>query len=240
MASGLPPTAETGQAGLARALGEVAPITRVTLHDEVLSRVRDMIIEGKLPPGSRINEVQVGAMLGVSRTPLREAIKTLVSEGLVEIIPAKGAVVRSFDEQAIHDILEVIKALEQAAARLVCRNASDQEIAALQATHAEMMRLYGRGDRLAYFKLNQKIHSGLALASGNPVLAQTHEQLQSRIKRIRFVGNEEPGRWAGAVAEHEEMMQALAARDAEWLSRIIGQHLDHTLERVRHAVAMHP
>jgi DNA-binding GntR family transcriptional regulator len=229
--------AETGTAELARALEAVPPITRVTLHDEVLTRVRDMIIEGKLPPGTRINEVQIGAMLGVSRTPLREAIKTLVSEGLVDIIPAKGAVVRSFDARAIRDILEVIKALEQMAARLVCSQATDSELAALQTTHDQMMRLYRAGDRLAYFKLNQKIHSGLAQASGNPVLAQTHEQLQSRIKRIRFIGNEEPGRWAGAVAEHEEMMRALAARDGDALARVVGEHLDHTLERVRHAVA---
>jgi DNA-binding GntR family transcriptional regulator len=145
-------------------------------------------------------------------------------------------VVRSFDAQAIQDILEVIKALEQTAARLLCRAAPDAVIAALQAAHAEMMRLYRSGERLAYFKLNQNIHSGIAAGSGNPVLAQTHEQLQSRIRRIRFIGNEEPGRWAGAVAEHEEMMQALAVRDGEWLARVLGTHLDHTLERVRHAV----
>jgi DNA-binding GntR family transcriptional regulator len=219
-----------------KSLGAVVPIARVTLHDEVLTRLRDMIIEGKLPPGARINEGQVGALLGVSRTPLREAIKSLASEGLVEMLPAKGAVVRRFDERAIFEILEVIKVLEQTAARLLCQRASDADIAALEATHEEMMRLYRAGDRLAYFKLNQRIHSGIALASGNAVLAQTHEQLQSRIKRIRFIGNEEPGRWAGAVAEHEEMNAALVARDAERLARILGLHLDHTLERVRHAI----
>jgi DNA-binding GntR family transcriptional regulator len=208
----------------------------VTLHDEVLTRLRDMIIEGRLPPGARINEGQIGAFLGVSRTPLREAIKSLVSEGLVEILTAKGAVIRRFDEKAIFDILEVIKSLEQTAAWLLCQRASDAEIAALQTTHERMMRLYRSGDRLAYFKLNQQIHSGIALASGNMVLAQTHEQLQSRIKRIRFIGNEEASRWAGAVAEHEAMNEALIARDAEGLSHILGLHLDHTLERVRHAI----
>jgi DNA-binding GntR family transcriptional regulator len=221
---------------LDEALGPVVPITRVTLHDEVLTRLRDMIIEGKLAPGARINEGQVGALLGVSRTPLREAIKSLVSEGLVEILPAKGAVVRRFDERAIFDILEVLKALEQMAARLLCERASDAEIAALGATHEEMMRRYRKGDRLAYFKLNQKIHSGIAQASGNVVLAQTHEQLQSRIKRIRFIGNEEASRWAGAVAEHEEMNLAIAARDADRLVRVLGLHLDRTLDRVRHAI----
>ncbi len=223
-------------ATLDNSLGVVVPIARVSLHDEVLTRVRDMIIEGKLTPGSRINEGQVGALLGVSRTPLREAIKSLVSEGLVEIITAKGAVVRRFDEKAIFNILEVLKALEQTAARLLCLRASDAEIAALQATHEKMMQLYRKGDRLAYFKLNQQIHSGIALASGNAVLAQTHEQLQSRIKRIRFIGNEEPGRWAGAVAEHEEMNAAIITRDVERLVHILGLHLDHTLDRVRHAI----
>jgi DNA-binding GntR family transcriptional regulator len=155
-----------------------------------------------LPPGSRINEGQVGASLGVSRTPLREAIKTLVSEGLVELLPAKGAIVRHFGEQDVFHILEVLKSLEQTAARLLCTQAADAELDALSALHDEMMMLYGRRDRLAYFKCNQSIHSGLVRASGNPVLAEMHEQLQSRIKRVRFVGNDRPDRWAGAVAPY--------------------------------------
>lgn len=218
------------------ALGPANPITRITLHDEVLTRLRDMIIEGKLAPGARINEGQVGAFLGVSRTPLREAIKSLVSEGLVEIIAAKGAIVRRFDERAIFDILEVLKSLEQAAARLVCERAGDAEIGTLRLMHEEMMQLYRKGDRLAYFKLNQSIHSGIVRASGNRVLAQTHDQLQSRIKRIRFIGNEEASRWVAAVAEHEEMNSALIARDADRLVKILGLHLDRTLERVRDSI----
>ncbi len=116
-------------------LGDVRPIARVTLHEEVLTRIRDMIIEGVLPPGSRINEGQVGASLGVSRTPLREAIKTLVSEGLVEILPARGAIVRRFDAKDVFNILEVLKSLEQTAARLLCAKASDEELAALTGLH---------------------------------------------------------------------------------------------------------
>jgi DNA-binding GntR family transcriptional regulator len=214
----------------------VAPITRVTLHDEVLTRLRDMIIEGALPPGSRINEVQAGASLGVSRTPLREAIKTLASEGLVEILPARGAVVRRFGERDVFHILEVLKSLEQTAARLLCAQAPDEDLASLSALHEEMMALYRRRDRLAYFKCNQRIHSGIVRASGNPVLAETHEQLQSRIKRVRFVGNDRPDRWAGAVAEHEEMCAAWTARDGERLAAILGLHLDRTMDRVKDSI----
>lgn len=217
-------------------LTDVVPITRMTLHDEVLTRLRDMIIEGVLPSGGRINEGQVGASLGVSRTPLREAIKTLVSEGLVEILPAKGAIVRKFDEQDVFYILEALKSLEQTAARLLCERASDDEIAALTSLHEEMIALFRSRDRLAYFKCNQRIHSHLVRASGNPVLSEMHEQLQSRIKRVRFVGNDRPDRWAGAVSEHEEMCAAWRARDAKRLADVLGIHLDRTMERVRDAI----
>ena len=222
--------------GTDEGLGGVTRITRITLHDAVLNQIRDMIIEGTLMPGTRINEGQVGASLGVSRTPLREAIKTLASEGLVEIVPAKGAVVRQFAESDIREILEVLKALEQTAARLACKSATDAAIKKIAQMHKRMLVLYEAKNRLAYFKLNQSIHTAIVQASGNSVLAQTHDTLQARIKRIRFIGNETPDRWAAAVAEHEEMIEALIARDAERLSEVLGRHLDKTMDRVRDAI----
>lgn len=214
----------------------VTRITRVTLHNAVLNQLRDMIIEGMLAPGARINEGQVGAALGVSRTPLREAIKTLASEGLVEIVPARGAIVRRFSEENIRETLDVLKALEQTAARLLCAAAPDPEITAIVKLHDEMMRLYAARNRLQYFKLNQSIHSAIVKGSGNSVLAETHGQLQARIKRIRFVGNETPDRWAAAVAEHEEMIVALKRRDGEALAEVLGRHLDKTIDRVRDSI----
>ncbi|MEQ1612876.1 MAG: GntR family transcriptional regulator [Hyphomicrobiaceae bacterium] len=222
--------------GAGEVQGGVTRITRVTLHDAVLNQIRDMIIEGQLMPGTRINEGQVGASLGVSRTPLREAIKTLASEGLVEIVPAKGAVVRRFTVQDIGEILEVLKALEQAAARVACRKASDAQIKKIRQMHERMLEHYAKRDRLAYFKLNQAIHSAIVQAAGNAVLAQTHETLQARIKRIRFIGHEGPERWAAAVAEHDEMIVALAARNSEALVEVLGRHLDMAVDRVLDAI----
>lgn len=207
-------------------------ITRRTLHEEVLERLRDMIIEGRLAPGQRINEGQVGAQLGVSRTPLREAIKTLASEGLVEIQPAKGAVVRRFSEKDLAQILQVLKTLEQLGGRMACQNAGDAEIEAINAMHKQMLVLYQAKNRLEYFKLNQAIHTAMVAASGNAVLVEMHTTLQARIKRLRFIGNEGPMKWAGAVAEHEQMMAALLKRDADALADVIGLHMESTRLRV--------
>lgn len=218
---------------MSEALAEYPRITRRTLHDEVLERLRDMIIEGRLAPGQRINEGPVGAQLGVSRTPLREAIKTLASEGLVEILPAKGAIVRKFTARDLYQILEVLKTLEQLGGRMACEQASDEAIAAIHALHNRMLALYETRERLEYFKLNQAIHSAIVAASGNDVLMEMHATLQSRIKRLRFIGNEGPVKWAGAVTEHEEMMAALLRRDAAAFSETIGRHMDQTLLRVR-------
>ena len=208
-------------------------IQRRTLHEEVLERLRDMIIEGRLEPGQRINEGAVGAQLGVSRTPLREAIKSLASEGLVEMQPAKGAVVRRFSLRDLREILEVIKSLEQLGGRIACAQATDAQISEVVALHEKMMALYAEQNRLEYFKLNQAIHSAIVAASGNAVLMEMHETLQARIKRLRFIGNEGPSKWAGAVAEHEGMIIALKRRDGEALAVEIGKHMDHTLDRVK-------
>lgn len=215
-----------------QAVGTYPKILRRTLHDEVLERLRDMIIEGRLEPGQRLNEGQLGLQLGVSRTPLREAIKTLASEGLVEIQPAKGALVRRFSARDLFQILEVLKSLEQLGGRLACA-ADDAKIEAIHDLHKQMMALYATRERLEYFKLNQAIHTAIVAASDNAVLIEMHGTLQSRIKRLRFIGNEGPEKWAGAVAEHEDMMVALLKRDAEALAETIGRHMDATLLRVR-------
>ena len=216
--------------------GSAFPIARSTLPEAAAERLRALIIEGELAPGAKLNERELSVRLGVSRTPLREAIKTLASEGLVEVIPAKGAIVRRFAERDIRDTLEVIKALEQTAARIACARAGDDEIAAIRDLHDRMIAHYRKRQRLDYFKLNQAIHSAIARASGNSVLAETHETLQARLKRIRFIGNETEDRWAGAVSEHEEMIRALESRQGEALAEIIGRHLDHTRERVKDAI----
>ena len=216
--------------------GDAGPIARVSLHDAIVNRLRDMIIEGELPSGSRIHETQMGQRLGVSRTPLREAIKFLASEGLVELVPTRGAVVREFSPKDIKDMLLVLRTLESLASRLACERATDEQIAHVRALHDQMLSHYEERSRLEYYKLNQAIHSAIVALSDNESLTYTHGMLQARLKRVRFVGHEGEEKWAMAVAEHEEMITALEARDAERLSNIVEQHLSAAWDRVRESL----
>jgi DNA-binding GntR family transcriptional regulator len=208
-------------------------IVRRPLQEEVATRVRDLITQGLIPAGSRINEVALCAQLGVSRTPLREAVRLLAGEGLVELVPARGAVVRRLTLKDVADSLAVLKSLETLAGRLACAEGSEAGIREVLDLHAAMMERYAARDRLAYFKLNQAIHTAIVALPGNATLSWAHGAIQARMKHIRFLGNAGPENWAGAVAEHEQMARALRARDGEGLVRVLSLHLDRTLERVR-------
>lgn len=211
-------------------------IQRQTLHEQVAGRIRDLIIEGHLKPGARINEAALVDSLGVSRTPLREALRTLAGEGLIDIRPARGSVVRRLTPEDVFSMLEVLAELEKLAGRLVCERASDAEIADLLAIHDEMMVYYAARDRLPYYKANQEIHARIARLSGNNMLSDVQANIQSRLKRIRFIGNRRPEAWANAVAEHEEMAEALRIRDGARLGDVLARHLMNTWDRVKDVV----
>jgi DNA-binding GntR family transcriptional regulator len=211
-------------------------ISRHTLHGDVVERLRDMIIEGTLPPGSRINEGRLGGRLGVSRTPLREAIKSVAAEGLIELVPGRGALVKVLTPRDIQEMLQVLSALETTGARIACRTATDADIAALRRVHDEMMRCYENGNRLEYYKRNQAIHSGFARLSGNRFLAELHEAIQLRLKRIRYLGNAAPDNWRGAVLDHAAMIVALEARDEAALVSAVADHIDRSWLRIRDSI----
>ncbi len=211
-------------------------IQRQTLHEQVASRIRDMIIEGHLEPDQRINEAVLVQTLGVSRTPLREALRTLAGEGLIDIRPARGSVVKRLSPQDVISMLEVLAELEKLAGRLACERASDEELAELLALHDAMIALYEKRERLQYYKLNQAIHSGIAQLSRNNMLIDVQATIQSRLKRIRFLGNQGQRAWADAVGEHEEMAEALRRRDGKRLGAVLARHLMNTWDRVKSVV----
>lgn len=204
-----------------------------SLHDQVVTRVRDLIIEGILEPGSRIDEATLIEELGVSRTPFREALRTLAAEGLVIVRPSKGSVVRKWTPDEVFSMLEVLGNLEEFAGRLACERATDEEIADLVALHDEMMTHYNASDRMPYYKLNQEFHTRLTSLSKNEALLEMQRILQARLKRIRFIGSQKAENWAGAVADHESMVEALKVRDGARLGEAMRRHLENTWDRVK-------
>lgn len=215
---------------------EAVRIERRTLHDVVVSRIRDMIIEGLIPVGVRIHEGQLCQQLGISRTPLREALKVLASEGLVELIPSRGAMVRRLTKKDARDMLDVLAHLEAMAGGLTCQNATEAQIREVRRLHDEMLKFYAARDRLPYFKLNQQIHSLLIALTGNESLCLVHDILQTRMKRIRYIGDQREESWEAAVRDHEEMMAALETRDGPRLSAALVDHLKGTWERIKSAI----
>ena len=208
-----------------------------TLHRGVLSSLRDLIIHDELPPGTRLTESVLCERLHVSRTPLREALKLLAHEGLVEILPNRGArVVKLTIEDARH-LFEVIGGLESLAGRLACEQISDAEICEIRAIHYQMKASFIRRDLPDYFRLNRAIHTCIVAASRNPVLTATHENLNARLLRARYLASQvDEDRWVAAMKEHELIIDALARRAKDETADLLLQHLRHKYE----AICQHP
>ena len=202
-----------------------APIDRQGLASAVTSRLRTMIVEGILAPGTRLNERVLCEQLAVSRTPLREAFKTLAVEGLIDVQPNRGAVVAQMSITEIAQTFEVMAALEGLSGQLACERITDAEVAEIRALHYEMLAGYARRDLPNYYRINHLIHDRINNAANNAVLTETYLQMNARIQSLRFRSNFNQDKWDIAVKEHEEMLRALEARDGEALRLVLQQHL---------------
>ncbi len=201
-----------------------------------MDQVRDLIVQGQLAPGARLNERLLCEQLGISRTPLREAIKLLALEGLVNLLPNRGAVVAPLDPGRVAEAFQVMGALEGLAGELACRQATPEQIREIRALHDEMLAMYGQGDLAAYFRYNQAIHLKIVEAARNDALAKVYRQLNANVRRARYMANLSKERWDDAVHEHEEILAALEARDVARLRRLLQDHMAHKLGAVLHAL----
>lgn len=214
----------------------VALADRKLLHETVIDRLRDMIVQGELAPETKLNERVLAEQLGISRTPLREAFKYLASEGLVELLPNRGAAVAPLKPEKVKEIFVVLGALEALAGELVCRNASDADIAEIRALHYQMVAHYARGELAQYFRCNQQIHMRIVECAGNATLAQVYRGLNAHAKRARYMANLSHERWDKAVKEHEEIIEALGKRDSARLQTMLRDHLANKLVMVMEAL----
>jgi DNA-binding GntR family transcriptional regulator len=200
-------------------------VRSANLHATVVARLRDLIVEGELPAGARLAERLLCDKFGISRTPLREAFKVLASEGLVELLPNRGARVAPLDEADIENMFEVMAALEALAGSLACARIAEAELVEIAALHYEMLAQFTRRNLRDYFRLNQAIHAAIVAAARNPVLTATYQGLAARIRRARYSANLSDERWRQAVSEHEAILAALQARDGAEVARLLEAHL---------------
>jgi DNA-binding GntR family transcriptional regulator len=210
-------------AGDAPAWEEDAP-----LSEQIAGHIRDMIVMDEFQPGQRLRERNIAEQLNISRTPVREAFKMLASEGLVQLLPNRGAVVASISPEEVHDKLQVLTALEALAGELACEKATDEEIAEIKALHYEMLAAFTRKDRKSYFKVNQQIHHLIVLSSHNSTLVETHARINMQLYRVRYASNLKNRTWPSAIEEHEHILQALEARDGMELVSQLKAHFNST------------
>ena len=211
---------------------EIIDISPLSLHDQVTARLRTMLLEGRIEPGAKLNERVLCALLQVSRTPLREAIKLLAVEGLVDLLPNRGAVAVKLTEADVVHSFEVLAGLEAMAGELAAERASDAERTEIRAMHFEMMASFARRDLSAYYRLNAAIHSAINAAAHNPVLSATVARINARVQSLRFRTNQNETKWQLAVHEHGQMVQALDAHDAPALRALLITHLQHKRDTV--------
>jgi DNA-binding GntR family transcriptional regulator len=218
---------------------EIISIPRAALHEQVAHRLRQMLVENRIAPGAKLNERELAEVLSVSRTPLREAIKMLAAEGLVELVPNRGAIAVELTEQDVLDTFEVMAGLEAQSGELAAERVTDAELAEIRAMHYEMMAAYTRGDLSNYYRINQDIHRAINAAAKNPVLTATYNQVNARLQALRFRSNQDGEKWKNAVKEHEKMVEALSARDPAAMRAVLMAHLnnkrDVVIEQLRAA-----
>lgn len=208
-------------------------IAQQSLHDELLNRLRKMIIDGKFVPGDKIPERQLCDQFGVSRTPLREALKVLAAEGLVQLAPNRGAMVAAYSPEDLEECLPMAATIESLAGELACANITDEEIAAIKGVHAGMLAAHNAGNLDASLAMNREIHQRIVRAARNPLLAAIHDSLFFRVGRARLAPYLSKETIAKALADHHDIMEALEARQAQRLARVLRSHIEDLAETYR-------
>jgi DNA-binding GntR family transcriptional regulator len=212
------------------------PIRKPLLHEEIVERLRGLIFAGELVPGQRVPEKDLCQRYSISRTPLREALKVLASEGLITLLPNRGARVTRLTPEDAEELFPVLGALEALSGELACAQATDADIAEVKVLHYQMALHHTRAERDDYFRLNQAIHHKIMEIAGNPTLAQVYDGLAGRVRRVRYLANASRTRWDAAMAEHEEILAALEARDGTRLAALLKEHLLNKLKAVKAAI----
>jgi DNA-binding GntR family transcriptional regulator len=208
----------------------------IALHEQVRNRLRSLIVRGQLTPGASIVETELSESLGISRTPLREALKLLAAEGLVELRTNRSSQIAPLRGHEIEQVFEVAAGVEGLAAGFAAERATAGDIKRLRHMQERMELHHDRGERDEYFLINQEVHRFVVACAKNPILAATHDSLFARVERARFLALSSRARWDDSVSEHRNLLRAIEARDGSAASRILAEHVATTGRAVKQEI----
>lgn len=214
-----------------------SPLQRDLLERQAVQALRKMIIFAELAPGELLPEGEIGLQLGISRTPMREALKTLAAEGLVELRPHRRARVSALNAMEVEDLFEVMSELEGMAARKAANHIQPAVLERLEMLQNQMETHFRSGKLKEYFNVNQTIHRLVVEAAENSVLTATHDWLLGRAERARFLALQAPQRWNDSLREHRNILNCLKRGDGEEACRLTAQHVRRTGEIISKRIA---
>jgi DNA-binding GntR family transcriptional regulator len=213
------------------------PRHRTTYADEVILAIRTAIVRGSLPPGGRLSEPTLARQLGVSRTPVREAIRALEREGLIMRMPGRGLSVVEISVDDVQEIYAIKSVLEGVAVRLACQRATDRDLERLSRYIRDMEGLASGPDIGAYAAVSREFHAALIRAARSPRLTALYRIVDTPVQRLRVYSLSQPGRPPDSVREHRAILDAIRRRDADGAESLIRAHVDGagtTLVKVFH------
>lgn len=211
---------------------EVTMNEYLPLRDVVFNTLRRAILRGELKPGERLMEIQLANKLGVSRTPIREAIRKLELEGLVIMIPRKGAEVAEITEKSLRDVLEVRCALEELAVQLACDRIQKEELRELHEAAERFRDILGSDDITQIAQADEAFHDVIFIATGNERLIQLLNNLREQMYRYRIEYLKKKDCYPQLLAEHQTIIEAIEGHDKEKATEITNIHINNQVNTV--------
>lgn len=207
------------------------------LHFQVTDRLRDMIVSGELVPGDSISEKQLCELFGISRTPLREALKVLASENLIDLLPRRGAVVTEISAETLSEKFQVAQLIEVHAMDVACIDGRPEDIDALEALTARIEASVAKEQVGRYFEASGQFHRKLVEMTGNRTLIKVHSDVMAHLTRARLIGLRSGASLVEPAKSHRSMMKAINRKNPELAKKIVTEHLARVQEIVLAAIA---
>ncbi len=206
------------------------------LRDVVFNTLREAILKGDLKPGERLMEMTLANKLGVSRTPIREAIRMLEQEGLAVTIPRKGAMVAKMTEKDLQDVLEIRDVLDELAVRAACERMTALQFGELQSAMADFEEAIKTGNVREIVNADEAFHDVIYSMANNPKLESIVNNIRQQMYRYRYEYVKDSGVYQNLVLEHSMIVKGLEGRDIEYLKNVMHQHLTNQIDAVREII----